>query len=224
MRSIEIVPAVREVGILLPHARVVPASWHGIKRAIDVTIAGSVLLLTAPVLALASLAIVAVSPGPAVFRQDRVGFAGRRFSMFKLRTMHVGAHLMHEQMRELSCVDGPVMKIRNDPRLHALGKFLRRTSLDELPNLVNVLRGEMSIVGPRPPLPSEVAHYDARARRRLTVKPGVTCLWQVRGRSNLSFDEWMRLDTEYVEHWTPLGDLAIVLETIPAVLRGEGAH
>jgi lipopolysaccharide/colanic/teichoic acid biosynthesis glycosyltransferase len=117
-----------------------------------------------------------------------------------------------------------VLKIRNDPRLHALGKLLRRTSIDELPNLINVLRGEMSIVGPRPPLPSEVADYDEFACRRLTVKPGITCLWQISGRSNVSFEEWMRLDNEYIDTWSPLSDLVILAKTVPAVILGEGAH
>jgi lipopolysaccharide/colanic/teichoic acid biosynthesis glycosyltransferase len=135
-----------------------------------------------------------------------------------------GAHLKHADMRSLNEVDGPVLKIRNDPRLHPLGKLLRRTSIDELPNLYNVLLGEMSIVGPRPPLPSEVEHYDESALRRLTVNPGVTCLWQISGRSNLSFDEWMRLDNHYIDSWSPLGDIWIAIRTIPAVIWGTGAH
>jgi lipopolysaccharide/colanic/teichoic acid biosynthesis glycosyltransferase len=174
--------------------------------------------------ALAALAIVAVSPGRPFFRQERIGKNGRAFRLYKLRTMVPGAHLQHSEMHHLNEVAGPVLKIRNDPRLHPLGKLLRRTSLDELPNLINVLRGEMSIVGPRPPLPSEVAHYDEVALRRLSVKPGITCLWQISGRSNVAFDEWMRLDNLYIDTWSPLGDLAIVLRTIPAVVRGEGAH
>jgi lipopolysaccharide/colanic/teichoic acid biosynthesis glycosyltransferase len=153
-----------------------------------------------------------------------VGKDGVAFKLFKLRTMVDGAHLYHDHMRSLNEVDGPVLKIRNDPRFHPLGKLLRRTSVDELPNLINVLRGEMSIVGPRPPLPSEVEHYDEYARRRLVVKPGITCLWQISGRSNLCFDEWMRLDNTYIETWNPLTDLAIIAKTVPAVLRGEGAH
>jgi lipopolysaccharide/colanic/teichoic acid biosynthesis glycosyltransferase len=156
--------------------------------------------------------------------QERVGEAGRRFRLWKLRTMMNGAESLHSAMQELNEVEGPVFKIRNDPRLHALGKFLRRTSIDELPNLINVLLGEMSLVGPRPPLPSEVAHYDETAKRRLTVKPGVTCLWQISGRSNVSFDEWMQLDNQYIDTWSPLGDLIILLRTIPAVIRGEGAR
>ena len=135
-----------------------------------------------------------------------------------------GAHLLHERMLPLSEVDGPVLKIRKDPRCHLLGNLLRRTSIDELPNFFNVLRGEMSVVGPRPPLPTEVAHYDGYAMRRLTVKPGVTCLWQISGRSNVSFEQWMELDNRYIDTWSPVRDLGIILGTIPAVVRGDGAH
>jgi lipopolysaccharide/colanic/teichoic acid biosynthesis glycosyltransferase len=208
----------------VPGVRRVPESWLVAKRALDVTTAIALLVLFAPLLALAILAIAVVSPGPALFLQERVGKNGSRFKLWKLRTMVDGAHLKHSEMHLLNEVDGPVLKIRDDPRLHPLGKLLRRTSIDELPNLINVLRGEMSIVGPRPPLPSEVEHYDDVALRRLTVKPGATCLWQISGRSNLSFDEWMRLDNLYIDTWSPLGDAWIVLRTIPAVVFGEGAH
>jgi len=204
--------------------RTVPGSWEALKRAMDVVIAGTALVTFSPVIAAAALGIVCASPGSPFFAQERVGKNGRRFNLYKLRTMVRGAHLHHDEMRALNEVDGPVLKIRNDPRLHRLGKLLRRTSIDELPNLINVLRGEMSIVGPRPPLPAEVADYDDFARRRLTVKPGITCLWQVSGRSNVSFEEWMRLDNEYIDTWSPLTDLAIVARTVPAVIFGEGAH
>ena len=190
----------------------------------DMTVAIGVLVVSAPLIALAALGIACVSPGSPFFTQERVGRDGRAFRMFKLRTMIDGAHLIHDDLHPFSEVDGPVFKIRNDPRLHPLGKMLRRTSIDELPNLFNVLWGDMSIVGPRPPLPREVARYDAFARRRLTVKPGITCLWQISGRSNLSFDEWMRLDNTYIDTWSPWGDFVILLKTVPAVLRGEGAH
>ena len=204
--------------------REVPRSWLVTKRVMDVALAGSALVLLSPVVGLAALGIACVSKGSPFFLQERVGKDGVAFKLFKLRTMVDGAHLYHDHMRSLNEVDGPVLKIRNDPRVHPLGKLLRRTSVDELPNLINVLRGEMSIVGPRPPLPSEVEHYDEYARRRLVVKPGITCLWQISGRSNLCFDEWMRLDNTYIETWNPLTDLAIIAKTVPAVLRGEGAH
>jgi lipopolysaccharide/colanic/teichoic acid biosynthesis glycosyltransferase len=202
----------------------VPDAWHAIKRTLDVALAATALTLFSPVILLAAASIVVVSPGPPFFSQERVGKDGRRFRLFKLRTMVNGAHLAHDDLHALSEVDGPVFKIRNDPRLHTLGRFLRRTSIDELPNLLNVLSGEMTMVGPRPPLPGEVEHYDDVARRRLTVKPGITCLWQISGRCKVSFDEWMLLDNEYIDTWTPLGDLRILVRTIPAVLRGEGAH
>jgi lipopolysaccharide/colanic/teichoic acid biosynthesis glycosyltransferase len=205
-------------------ARSVPRSWQAVKRVMDVTIAGTAVVVFAPLVAVAMLGIACVSEGSPLFLQERVGKDGVRFKLFKLRTMVEGAHLRHESVRPLSDVDGPVLKIRNDPRLHPLGKILRRTSIDELPNLLNVLRGEMSIVGPRPPLPREVATYDDYARRRLTVKPGITCLWQISGRSNIGFEEWMRLDNLYIDRWTPVGDLGIIARTLPAVIRGEGAH
>ncbi len=155
---------------------------------------------------------------------DRVGQDGRIFKMFKLRTMVRGAHAMRAELMHLNEVDGPVFKIRNDPRLHPLGHFLRRTSIDELPNLLNVVLGDMSLVGPRPALPVEVRDYDAFARRRLDVPQGITCLWQINGRSDVNFDEWMELDNRYIDTWTPMRDVEIVLKTIPAVLRKDGAH
>ncbi|MBV8689727.1 MAG: sugar transferase [Candidatus Eremiobacteraeota bacterium] len=221
LKSSQALPS-RAPAQLLP--RVVPASWRWIKRATDLSLGLFFLLLAAPVIAAAALAIMVVSPGAPFFVQERVGRLGRRFPLYKLRTMHCGAHLLHGDLRHLNEVDGPVFKIRKDPRLHALGAFLRKSSIDELPNFWNVLTGDMSIVGPRPPLASEVEHYSEYAVRRLTVKPGITCLWQIMGRSNLSFDEWMRLDNEYIDTWTPFGDLKIIARTIPTVLRREGAH
>jgi len=202
----------------------VPAWWRAAKRCTDVVLSFAALTVAAPVLLLAALGIAIVSPGSPFFAQERVGRDGRRFRMLKLRTMVDGAHLLHDDVRHLNEVSGPVLKIRNDPRLHALGSFLRRTSIDEVPNFINVLRGDMSIVGPRPPLPGEVEQYDVRAWRRLGVKPGITCLWQISGRSNVSFDDWIALDIEYIEHWSPWRDIAIIVRTIPAVVRGDGAH
>ncbi|MDP9025374.1 MAG: sugar transferase [Candidatus Eremiobacteraeota bacterium] len=205
-------------------ARTVPASWHFAKRAIDIVVGLSVMVFCAPLVFLAILAIMVVSPGSPFFIQERVGRGGRVFRMYKLRTMVTGAHLMHEELRHLNEADGPVFKIRNDPRLHAFGALLRKLSIDEMPNFINVLLGDMSIVGPRPPLPSEVEHYSEYAARRLTVKPGVTCLWQISGRCNISFEEWMVLDNLYIDTWTPVSDLAIIAKTVPAVLSGVGAH
>jgi lipopolysaccharide/colanic/teichoic acid biosynthesis glycosyltransferase len=208
----------------LPARRRVPA-WYGpVKRAMDVTVAGAGLLITAPVLLAAMAGIVLVTGEDPLFRQERVGLNGRLFKMYKLRSMVRNAHERRHEVHHLNEADGPVFKLRRDPRLHPLGAFLRRTSIDELPNFINVLKGDMAIVGPRPPLPEEVAHYDERALRRLTVKPGVTCLWQIAGRSELTFEQWMMLDNAYIDSWTPLGDLAIIAQTIPAVVRGVGAH
>jgi lipopolysaccharide/colanic/teichoic acid biosynthesis glycosyltransferase len=204
--------------------RRVPASWLALKRLMDIVIGGAALIVTLPIIAIASLAIAVVDRGSPFYSQERVGLNGRLFRMFKLRTMVEGAHEMREDLLHLNEVDGPVFKIKNDPRLHPLGAFLRRTSIDELPNLFNVLRGEMSLVGPRPPLPSEVEHYSPYAMRRLTVMPGITCLWQINGRCTVSFDEWMRLDNEYIDTWSPLGDVALLVKTIPAVIRKDGAH
>jgi lipopolysaccharide/colanic/teichoic acid biosynthesis glycosyltransferase len=204
--------------------RVVPDSWRTIKRAIDIALGLLFLIALLPIMLLAAAAIVCVTGGTPFYAQERVGMNGRRFRLLKLRTMVNGAHAMRDDIMHLNELDGPVFKIRNDPRLHPLGSFLRRTSVDELPNLVNVVLGDMSLVGPRPALPSEVAHYDEYARRRLTVPQGLTCLWQINGRCHVSFEEWMALDNRYVDTWTPLTDLAIIAKTVPAVLRKDGAH
>lgn len=204
--------------------RVVPETWRALKRAIDVTLGLALLAAAAPVIVFAAAGIVCTTGGAPFFAQNRVGMHGRRFKLFKLRTMVNGAHSMRDDLMHLNERDGPVFKIRNDPRMHPLGRFLRRTSIDELPNLVNVIVGDVSLVGPRPALPCEVAHYDAAAYRRLSVPQGLTCLWQINGRSHVSFEEWMQLDNLYVDTWTPAGDLAIIAKTVPAVLRGVGAH
>jgi lipopolysaccharide/colanic/teichoic acid biosynthesis glycosyltransferase len=204
--------------------REVPQSWWVLKRGIDVVVGLLLLLLATPIMLLAAMAIVLVTGGSPIFAQERVGQFGRRFKMFKLRTMVKNAHELREQLMHLNEVDGPVFKIRKDPRLHPLGGLLRRTSIDELPNLINVVRGDIALVGPRPALPCEIEHYDGAARRRLLVPQGVTCLWQINGRSDVSFEHWMQLDNHYVDTWTPIGDLLIVAKTVPAVLRKDGAH
>lgn len=208
----------------MTHERSVPAWWASAKRATDIVLGALLLLLTGPIVIIAAIAIAAATGGGPFYAQERVGQNGRRFRMYKLRTMVNGAHARRDEVMHLNELDGPVFKIRNDPRLHPLGRFLRRTSIDELPNFVNVICGDLSLVGPRPALPSEVEHYDAIARRRLSVPQGVTCLWQINGRSQVSFDHWMELDNRYVDSWTPWGDLTIIAKTVPAVLRKDGAH
>jgi lipopolysaccharide/colanic/teichoic acid biosynthesis glycosyltransferase len=204
--------------------RYAPLSWLFAKRLMDLFIGGIATIVALPIIAVAAIAIAIIDRGSPFYSQERVGLNGRRFRIFKLRTMVHGAHEMRDDILHLNEADGPVFKIKDDPRLHPLGKFLRRTSIDELPNLFNVLRGEMSLVGPRPPLPCETEDYSPYAMRRLTVLPGITCLWQINGRSTVTFDEWMRLDNLYIDTWTPLGDLLILWRTIPAVIRKDGAH
>jgi exopolysaccharide biosynthesis polyprenyl glycosylphosphotransferase len=196
---------------------------RALKRAFDVTVSGLALLLLSPVLAGVVLAIRLESPGPVFFRQQRVGRHGRLFSMLKFRSMHVDAEARLAGLLARNEMSGPVFKLTHDPRVTRVGRFIRRTSLDELPQFINVLRGEMSVVGPRPPIPAEVAQYQRWHRRRLSVKPGITCTWQISGRNDIDFDRWMELDLEYIDHWSLGLDVAILLKTIPAVLSARGA-
>jgi lipopolysaccharide/colanic/teichoic acid biosynthesis glycosyltransferase len=193
------------------------------KRVVDVVLASAGLTLTAPLVALSALAIKATSKGPVLFRQQRAGFGGRPFTFYKLRTMIDGAETIKAELADLNEVDGPIFKIARDPRVTWVGRFLRKTSLDELPQLWNVLRGEMSIVGPRPPTLDEVDHYEPWQRRRLHAVGGLTCLWQVSGRSDIGFLDWMRLDLRYLSQRSLGTDLLLILRTIPAVLVGKGA-
>jgi exopolysaccharide biosynthesis polyprenyl glycosylphosphotransferase len=199
--------------------------WNmAFKRFMDVTFAGLVLIVGAPILLLTALVIRWDSPGPMLFKQTRVGRDGRLFTLYKFRSMRLGAEEEVEQLQELNEADGPLFKIRNDPRVTRVGRIIRKLSLDELPQLYNVLRGEMSLVGPRPALPSEVAQYEDWHRKRLEVPPGLTGLWQTSGRSDVTFDEMCLLDIYYAEQWTPLLDATIVLKTIPTRLFGRGAY
>ena len=194
------------------------------KAVFDRTVALIGLLVLLPVLTAIAVAVKLSSPGPVFFFQERVGQDGTRFRMWKFRSMVADAELLRASVLDLNTVDAVLFKARNDPRITPVGRVLRRWSLDELPQLVNVLRGEMSLVGPRPPLPSEVAVYTSVARRRLLVKPGLTGLWQVSGRSDLSWDETVRLDLHYVENWSLGLDVAVLAKTGLAVLRRQGAY
>jgi exopolysaccharide biosynthesis polyprenyl glycosylphosphotransferase len=196
-----------------------------VKRSIDILIATSVLLVMAIPMLVIAILIRRDSPGPILFRQVRIGRDGRPFVMLKFRCMIDGADEQRaELIRTHHGVDPRLFKLRDDPRLTRVGRWLRRWSLDELPQFINVLRGQMSVVGPRPPLPEEVERYEEWHRQRLLVTPGLTGLWQINGRSNLTFDEMVRLDLYYAEHWSPWLDVKIVLRTIPAVLTGRGAY
>jgi exopolysaccharide biosynthesis polyprenyl glycosylphosphotransferase len=195
-----------------------------IKTAVDQVVSLLLLVIALPILALCALAVRLTSSGPAFFKQVRVGEAGTTFVMYKLRTMRVDAEDQLPELLDQDEVGGGLFKITDDPRITRVGKFLRRSSLDELPQLLNVLKGQMSLVGPRPALPREVQTYDDAARRRLAVKPGMTGLWQVSGRSNLSWDESVLIDRDYVDNWRPCRDLAIAMRTVSAVITRRGAH
>jgi exopolysaccharide biosynthesis polyprenyl glycosylphosphotransferase len=194
------------------------------KRALDLVGSAAGLLLLSPVLLLVALAVTLDSPGPVLFRQRRLGLAGRQFTLYKFRSMRVGAEAEQAVLAARNEMDGPAFKIRQDPRVTRVGRFLRRASLDELPQLWNVLRGEMSLVGPRPPLPEEARRYERWQRRRLSVKPGITCTWQVSGRNEVGFRRWIELDLAYIDGWSLWQDVRIMLRTIPAVLLGRGAR
>lgn len=194
------------------------------KRAMDVFISALLLFGLMPFMLVVAALIKLDSPGPVVLRQKRVGRGLKLFDCFKFRTMVENAQALQAELVSLNEMDGPVFKIRNDPRITRIGKYLRKYSIDELPQLVNVLRGEMSLVGPRPPLPHEVEMYEPRYLRRLDVKPGLTCLWQVSGRNELSFEKWMELDLYYVENRSLLLDIEILFRTIPAVVSARGAY
>jgi exopolysaccharide biosynthesis polyprenyl glycosylphosphotransferase len=193
------------------------------KRVFDVTVSFLVLFLLSPVFLALAVAIKLDSPGPIFFKQKRVGLQGRTFGIWKFRSMFVDAEARLESLRAQNEMSGPVFKMTNDPRITRVGRFIRKTSLDEFPQFLNVLRGEMSVVGPRPPLPAEVRQYKRWQRRRLSVKPGITCVWQISGRNNIDFDKWMELDLEYIDQWSLWTDIQICLKTIPAVLGSRGA-
>jgi lipopolysaccharide/colanic/teichoic acid biosynthesis glycosyltransferase len=200
-------------------------TWHlGIKRVVDIVTSVFFLILLSPVFLLAAAAVKLTSRGPLLYVQDRVGRDGRVFRLAKFRSMRDGAHTELDDLRHLNEVDGPVFKIKDDPRITRVGRFMRKYSIDELPQLVHVLAGKMSLVGPRPPLPAEVSIYDEWQRQRLLVKPGITCIWQVSGRSDLDFETWVSLDVEYIRTWRPWLDFVILLKTVPAVLSATGAY
>jgi exopolysaccharide biosynthesis polyprenyl glycosylphosphotransferase len=194
------------------------------KRVLDVAVAGLVLLVMSPALLAVAVAIRLDSRGPIFFRQRRVGLNGRDFTMMKFRSMRADAEQCLGGLRASNEMSGPVFKMKNDPRVTRVGQFLRKTSLDEFPQFINVLRGEMSVVGPRPPIRAEVEQYQRWQRRRLSVKPGITCTWQISGRSNIDFDQWVKLDLEYIDRWSFWQDVRICLKTVPAVLTTRGAR
>jgi exopolysaccharide biosynthesis polyprenyl glycosylphosphotransferase len=194
-----------------------------VKRGIDIVGALAGLVVAAPVIGIAALAIRLTSRGSIFFRQIRCGLYGRPFELIKLRTMVADAEARQKDVLYLNEMGGPVFKIGKDPRVTLVGRWLRMFSIDELPQLWNILVGDMSLVGPRPPIPSEVAQYETSERRRLSMRPGLTCLWQVSGRNRIAFDEWVKLDLQYIDSWSLTNDLKILLLTVPVVLGGGGS-
>jgi exopolysaccharide biosynthesis polyprenyl glycosylphosphotransferase len=203
-----------------------PGGWQLLaKRLIDMCGSAVLLIALAPLLAVVALLIKLDSPGPVLYTQQRVGLNRRRFTLFKFRTMAEGADTQQAMLERLNEKDGPIFKIKDDPRITRIGRFLRHYSIDELPQLFNVFKGEISLVGPRPMSLRDVQRIDIRwHRRRFSVKPGITCLWQVNGRSDVSFDHWVQMDLEYIDNWSMGLDLKILLKTIPAVVKGTGAY
>jgi len=196
---------------------------RAIKRAIDIVVSATALALLSPLLFTVAALVKLTSRGAILFRQVRVGQHGRQFHMLKFRSMVVNAEELKAKLQAMNEQQGPVFKMARDPRITGIGRFIRKYSIDELPQLLNVLRGEMSLVGPRPPIPQEVAKYEAWQRRRLSVRPGLTCVWQVSGRNEISFEEWMYLDMQYIDHWSLQRDLELIAKTVPVVLTGRGA-
>lgn len=194
-----------------------------LKRLFDVGISATALILLAPLCLVVAALIKLTSPGPIFFAQERVGMNKRRFKLFKFRSMVVDAEAKRQELEHLNERDGPAFKIENDPRVTWIGKIIRKTCIDELPQFFNVLRGEMSLVGPRPPIPEEVEKYEWLFRKRLSIKPGLTCFWQISGREDVSFEQWMRMDQEYIENWSVWLDFKIILRTLPIVFLGRGS-
>jgi exopolysaccharide biosynthesis polyprenyl glycosylphosphotransferase len=202
-----------------------PEDWqHLLKRSLDVSLSLAAILLLSPLFLLVTLVVKLSSRGPAIFVQERVGLNKRRFRLYKFRTMVADAAARQREIEHLNEAHGPVFKIANDPRITPVGKFLRKTSIDELPQLFNVIKGDMSLVGPRPLPMRDYQGFDQdRHRRRFSVRPGITCLWQVKGRASIPFEQWMELDLEYIDQWSFALDLKILAKTIPAVIKGAGA-
>jgi exopolysaccharide biosynthesis polyprenyl glycosylphosphotransferase len=194
-----------------------------IRRILDIVLTLVLAIVWVPITVITAILIKLTSPGPVLFRQERCGLNGRIFTMYKLRSMIDNAEQLRFELEALNEMDGPVFKSSRDPRITPIGRIIRRFSIDEFPQFYNVLRGDMSLVGPRPPLPQEVSKYQRWQKRRLSMKPGITCLWQISGRNEVSFDDWMKLDLTYIDNWSLLLDLKILLKTVPVVLLGRGA-
>jgi exopolysaccharide biosynthesis polyprenyl glycosylphosphotransferase len=195
-----------------------------VKRFIDIVISGLVIILLGPFLVLLAILIMLTSPGPVFFKQQRLGLHGRKFTLYKFRTMRDGAHDVLSDVKDLEYMTSPEFREKKTKWITPLGKIMRKFSLDELPQFFNVFVGHMSLIGPRPTVPDEVEKYKAWQRRRFSMKPGITCLWQVNGRNNIGFEDWMKLDLEYLDNWSLWLDIKIMIKTVPVVLFGIGAY
>ena len=198
--------------------------YEVIKRIIDIVASFTGLILLSPLILIVSMLIKIESKGEVIFKQKRVGLNGKEFYMYKFRSMVINAEELKEQLESQNEMSGPMFKIKDDPRITKIGKFIRKTSIDELPQLINVIKGEMSLVGPRPSLPKEVAEFEEWMNERLLVKPGLTCYWQVSGRNNIDFEDWMKLDIKYVRERNFWLDIKLILKTILVLFGDENAH
>jgi lipopolysaccharide/colanic/teichoic acid biosynthesis glycosyltransferase len=216
---LEPVPTAPEGGLLAA------SRWQlAAKRGMDIFLSLMTLILVLPILLLTAAIVRVTTSGPALFAQERIGRGGLPFKMLKFRSMHRDAHHVRHDLVDRNEATGPVFKIRDDPRVTPVGRLIRKLSIDELPQLINVLKGEMTLVGPRPPLPEEYASYGARERQRVAVTPGITCIWQVSGRSHLDFETWVDMDLDYIRSWTLRLDLKLLARTLPAVMSARGAY
>jgi len=210
---------------LLTFETTVAKEWQiFVKRTMDIIMSGLGIIILSPLLLIGATIMKLTSAGPVLFKQKRVGLNGRKFVLYKFRTMYKGADKKLSELETLNEMEGPIFKIKKDPRITPAGRILRKFSVDELPQLFNVFVGHMSLIGPRPPIPKEVEQYKPWQRRRLSMRPGITCLWQVSGRNNIDFNEWMKMDLEYLDNWSLWFDLKILIKTIPVVLFGIGAY
>ncbi len=211
------------IPLIIFHTSVAKEWQLFLKRTSDVTIALLAILLLSPVFIVAVAGVVISSRGPVYFRQIRSGLNGRKFTLYKFRSMYVGSEVRQKELKRRNEMNGPVFKMKRDPRVTGFGRFMRKFSIDELPQLFNVLKGDMSLVGPRPPLPEEVEMYETWQRRRLSMKPGLTCIWQVSGRNRIEFEQWMEMDLKYIDNFSLWNDCKILIRTIFVVLTGYGA-
>lgn len=213
----------KKASLIFPAAKSASWGYLAMKRLMDIVCSLFGLIILSPLLLIIALAIRLDSKGNAIYSQQRIGKDGKPFTMYKFRSMVENAESQLQSLQEKNEMDGPVFKISSDPRITRVGKLIRKTSIDELPQLINILRGEMSIVGPRPPLPNEVEKYNAYQKQRLSVTPGLTCFWQIHGRNDISFSQWVEMDLRYIRERSLTLDIKLIFMTIPAVIFGKGA-